>query len=128
MKRKEIRWLADENIQSQVVVFLRDQGWQVESIQEKQWTSMPDIDILRFAAQNQLGIITQDIDFGELIFKGNEAFHVVLRFWPGHYPAEIMIEHLPLLLELDLDARAPFMLTIHIQPNTHTLGVRVRQF
>lgn len=128
MRLSEVRWIADENIQSQVVDFLRQLGWDLESIQEKKWTSMPDVEILRYATQNKLGIITQDIDFGELIFKNKEPFHAVLRFWPGHYAAEVMMDHLPLLQNLELEVVIPFMVTAHIQPETLSVGVRIRQF
>ena len=68
---------------------MRNEGWKVSSIKEMGWTSEPDIAILKFATQNSPGIITQDIDFGELIFKHKQPFYALLRFWHGHFDSKI---------------------------------------
>lgn len=88
----EISWLADENIPELLISHLIARGWKIRTVFEIGMNSKPDIDILRFAYSQRLGILTQDIDFGELVFKYKEPLHYLCRIWPGHINPDILIK------------------------------------
>ncbi len=64
----KIRYLADENIPLVVIKELSEQGFSIESIASSK-KGMTDIEIMKFAFDKELVIITFDKDFGQLIFK-----------------------------------------------------------
>ena len=124
----EINWLADENIQFPVIQFLRSKGWNVDSVKEMGWESKPDHEILGYAVQHNLGILTQDIDFGELVFKTKLEFVAILRFWPGHFNSDLIISNLQSIILQNFDVSFPFLITIEIRDNSSKIGIRIRQF
>jgi predicted nuclease of predicted toxin-antitoxin system len=128
MKLSGIHWLADENIQFPVIEYLRKIGWKVDSIKEMGWDSKPDAEILDYSFQNKLGILTQDIDFGELVFKQRKDFLCITRLWPGHCRSDFIINNLQQIVEQDFDAIFPFLLTIELRENSKVIGIRIRQF
>lgn len=121
-------WLADENIQFPVIQFLRRVGWKVASVKEMGWESKPDIEILDYSVQNNLGIITQDIDFGELVFKSKMEFVSILRIWPGHYNSDLIISNLETIIYQEFTTEIPFFITVEIREKSSSVGVRIRQF
>ena len=62
------RLLADENIAAGLVRELRNQGFEVTYIAESQ-SGLTDPDILALARQHGLCVVTEDRDFGELVFR-----------------------------------------------------------
>lgn len=60
--------LADENIDCRIIKDLRAAGFSVISVQED-YCGAKDREILNIAKQQELLIITEDKDFGELIFS-----------------------------------------------------------
>ena len=60
--------LADENIESVMVAWLRDHNhdviWASESL-----NSTPDRDLMAIANQDSRILLTRDLDFGELVFR-----------------------------------------------------------
>lgn len=61
-------FLADENIDSEIVQRLRSDGHQVLSIAEMQ-PSIPDAAVLSLANTRKAVLLTSDKDFGELVFR-----------------------------------------------------------
>lgn len=92
------------------------------------WTAETDLVILKYATGNSLGIITQDVDFRELIYKQKEKFHAIMRFWPGHYLSNLIINHLKPTIVSEFDVVLPFMITINISRASAGIGIRTRQF
>lgn len=68
-----ISFIADEHIPFASIRLLREAGYKVVSVSEEH-ASMPDVEILRFADQENLVIITNDSDFGDLIFRDKVEF------------------------------------------------------
>ena len=60
MTLHEFKLLTDENIDNEVLIFLRDEGFDVFDIKEERLFSIPDRNILEFAYQNQRVVISQD--------------------------------------------------------------------
>jgi predicted nuclease of predicted toxin-antitoxin system len=61
-------FLANENFPRPSILYLRDQGHFVVSIQET-YQGIPDNDVLQIAKEQRLIILTFDRDYGELIFR-----------------------------------------------------------
>jgi predicted nuclease of predicted toxin-antitoxin system len=59
--------LADENIEAQIIVRLRDDGHDVVAIAELQ-PGISDVAVLQLAIQHQLLLLTGDKDFGDILF------------------------------------------------------------
>jgi predicted nuclease of predicted toxin-antitoxin system len=87
-----VRWLADECVPARLVKQLRDAGHEVSYIAEEA-PSTEDGDVLEWALREKRLLLTEDKDFGELVF--GETIHasfgvVLLRipdeqaslFWP----------------------------------------------
>ncbi|MCC6329137.1 MAG: DUF5615 family PIN-like protein [Acidobacteria bacterium] len=72
-----MRFLADENFEPQFVESLRDEGHEVLFLDEYR-AGVSDEEILEFAVEQNAVVITNDKDFGELIFRhGFESRGVV---------------------------------------------------
>jgi len=97
-------------------------------VKEMGWDSKSDVEILNFSVQNNLGILTQDIDFGELVFKSKMEFVSILRFWPGHFNSDLIITNLESFIFQDFEVRIPFFITVEIRENSSSVGIRIRQF
>lgn len=71
---KAMKFLVDENIGYPVINFLRDKGHNVVSVlEEKSLRGADDTVILKSAKVAGRVIITQDKDFGELVFNQSKV-------------------------------------------------------
>jgi len=64
---KEIKFLADVNIEKPLVDYLLKQGYDIKWVPDYN-CEMPDEDLLQLANQEKRIFITNDKDFGDLIF------------------------------------------------------------
>ncbi|MEK6943000.1 MAG: DUF5615 family PIN-like protein [Nanoarchaeota archaeon] len=64
----KIRFIVDENVDFPVVNYLRRKGYSTSSIAED-YPSLEDIKILKIAADEKRVLLTNDKDFGNLVFK-----------------------------------------------------------
>ena len=78
-----MKLLIDENIHRKIIVALREENFSLVSVQES-FSGIEDTEILNLSLNPPQVVITQDSDFGELIYKNNfRAFSVIyLRFIP----------------------------------------------
>ena len=78
-----MKLLIDENIHRKIIVALREHNFSLVSIQES-FSGIEDTKILELSLNPEQVVITQDSDFGELIYKNNfRTFSVIyLRFTP----------------------------------------------
>jgi predicted nuclease of predicted toxin-antitoxin system len=60
--------LADENVEREIIEALRGAGFDVLSVRES-YTGIPDDEVLQVAEKENAVILTNDKDFGELIFR-----------------------------------------------------------
>jgi predicted nuclease of predicted toxin-antitoxin system len=72
-----VQFLADENIPRPIVQWLRDRGHDVLYAAEDR-LQRPDIDLLNEAEACRQVILTEDLDFGELIFRDRLNSHAVI--------------------------------------------------
>lgn len=78
---KKLKFLADESLEYSIVLWLRESGYDVSSIAEN-FPSVEDEKVLQKANQEDRLIITNDKDFGDLVFF-NKLPHkgvILLRF------------------------------------------------
>ena len=73
-KINELKLLTDENIQQEVVEFLRNNKFDVVDIRELNYFGKPDRFIFQFANKEKWGIIAHDSDFGRLLFSKTYQF------------------------------------------------------
>ncbi|MBC7777414.1 MAG: DUF5615 family PIN-like protein [Phycisphaerae bacterium] len=59
--------LADENLNARFIENLRDAGYEVLSVSE-QFSGIADTSVVSLAMQEKAMLITEDKDFGELVF------------------------------------------------------------
>jgi predicted nuclease of predicted toxin-antitoxin system len=71
-----MRWIADECISAKVVAALRSDGHDVVFIVESH-PGMRDADILELSNRERRLLLTEDKDFGELVFTGAPATGVI---------------------------------------------------
>jgi predicted nuclease of predicted toxin-antitoxin system len=64
---KEIKFLADVNVEKPLVDYLLKQGYDIKWIPDYN-SEMPDEDLLQLANQEERILVTNDKDFGDLIF------------------------------------------------------------
>jgi predicted nuclease of predicted toxin-antitoxin system len=67
-----VRWLADECVAASVVARMREAGHDVVYVAEID-PSAPDSQVCRLAAREQGLLLTEDRDFGELVFRWRQA-------------------------------------------------------
>lgn len=63
-----MKFFVDESVEYRIVVFLRNLGYDTVSVSES-FPSLNDTDILSSAYKEKRILITNDKDFGELIFR-----------------------------------------------------------
>ena len=69
MSIQEFRFLTDENIDAELVMILRSAGFDVFDIKEERLFRLSDAAIIEQSYLQQRVIISQDSDFGTLIFR-----------------------------------------------------------
>ncbi len=126
MKFSTLRFITDENIDVEVKDFLREKGFDVFDIKEAKLFSLPDEAILARSFQEKRIVLTQDSDFGTLIFRDKKPFCGIVYIRPGHVSPNVHIETVEAVLNSDFDVNFPFMI---VAENTElSVKIRLRQF
>lgn len=121
----EVKFLTDENIDQEVVEFLREQGFDVVDVKEAGWFGWMDSDLLDYASNEKRVMISQDSDFGTLVFRDQKPFYGILYLRPGHASPSVHIDSLRAVLEANLDFATSFLL---VAENTgQMVRLRLRQ-
>ena len=77
VKVQSPKFLIDESVEYRIVKFLRESSFDILAITEK-FPSTPDVDVLSIAYKEKRVLITNDKDFGELVFKDKKGSHGVI--------------------------------------------------
>jgi predicted nuclease of predicted toxin-antitoxin system len=80
-------FVVDESVDFTIVKSLRANGLEVFAIAE-QSPSISDDDVLSIAFRLNVPLITEDKDFGELVFRLNLPHHGILLLRLGSFPSE----------------------------------------
>jgi predicted nuclease of predicted toxin-antitoxin system len=102
--------LTDENIDAEVVRFLRQRGFNVRDVCEEGLRGAADVDLIRRAVAENRVIVTHDSDFGTLAVHAGEPIVGLLFLRPGHIDPAFTIETIQAILDRDLDVTPPFVL------------------
>jgi len=86
-----VKFLLDESAEFRIAAFLRDRGHDVTAIAHDYPASRTDHEVLAIARAEQRTVITNDKDFGDLVFRDQlEHYGVILfRFPSGHTQRKI---------------------------------------
>ena len=125
MKLRDYAFLTDENIDAEVVAYLRQEGLDVVDIKEQQWFGMPDIEILQKSYEQNRVVISQDSDFGTLVYRDNIDFCGIIYLRPGHISATIHVQTIKTMLLTSIEVDCPFI--IIAENNKGYVKIRVRQ-
>ena len=125
MNLRDFKWLMDENIDSDVVRFLRQSNADVQDICELGWQGMTDQVILQYAQQAGRIVLTHDSDFGTLAMHGGQTVVGIVYLRPGHIDPQFSIKTLETLLGTELDVKPPFIVVARRSQNH--VSIRVRQ-
>ncbi|MBL8050257.1 MAG: DUF5615 family PIN-like protein [Anaerolineales bacterium] len=124
MKALDFPLLADENVHSDVIKFLRTAKLDVESIAEQGKFGISDKAVLLQAIQADRVVLTHDSDFGGLALQGEKIIGIIyLR--PGHIRPEFTIKTIETLKEKSPDVKPPFILVA--ERTGDTVKIRVKQ-
>lgn len=110
MKVHQFPFLADENIQTEIVLFLRDQSIRIRSLHDLDMVGSTDSKILLKAQEEECVILTQDRDFGGLVHTLNLKFFGIIYLRPGHFSATHHIETLRAILKMEMSLTPPFII------------------
>lgn len=109
MKLNDFALLTDENIDAQVVTFLRLVGFKVCDVKEDGLVGSEDSALLRLALAENRVVLTHDSDFGTLAIAQEEPFIGIIYLRPGHIKPELTLGTIQTLLEQDPDLEPPFI-------------------
>jgi predicted nuclease of predicted toxin-antitoxin system len=89
LRKQRIKFLADESCDFTVVRTLRSADYDVVAVAES-LPSTPDVEVLRFAVEEERILLTEDKDFGEWVFAHGEVMSgVVLIRFPADMRSEL---------------------------------------
>lgn len=125
MKLSDFGLLTDENLEVEVVAFLRQSGFDVLDVCENGLQGTTDVALLQRATRENRVVVTHDSDFGTLAILQGEPIVGILFLRPGHIDSQFTIETLKSLLTSNPDVLPPFVVVAKRTGNIVT--VRVRQ-
>jgi predicted nuclease of predicted toxin-antitoxin system len=95
---KTIFFFADENIQESIIKWLKENGFNISGIRSENLYGLDDEAILQKAFLEKKVIITQDSDFGKIIFTKKVKFYSIIFLKPGHHHSDFHIPALKAIL------------------------------
>ena len=93
-----MKFLIDESVEYSLVITLRKLGYNVSSVSEES-PSLEDRDVIGLAYSEERVIITNDKDFGELIYRQKFSHKGVILFRLKSENKETKLNRLKILLE-----------------------------
>lgn len=124
MNLRRFRFLADENIHTDVVSFLRDLGCDVLDVREQEWSGRDDISLIHEAVQDNRVVLTHDSDFGALAVAAGEPIVGIIYLRPGHIRSLFTIESLQTLLSQEREVESPFLIVVDRRGSAVRIRVR----
>jgi predicted nuclease of predicted toxin-antitoxin system len=105
-----LKFLTDENIHPTVIDFLKANKLDALSLADYSLNGKPDSDILKVALNETRVVITQDADFGKLVFADENEFIGIIYLRPGHISSDFHIKTIQAIIREELDLQPPFIL------------------
>ena len=81
-KSKKVKFLADECVGLSTITLLRELGYSLVTAEEANLSGKSDLEILKYAIKERLILLTEDIDFGNILLYPPKLHHgiALLRF------------------------------------------------
>ena len=92
-------FFADENIPTDLINWIKSKRYKVSGVIEENLQGTSDIDIIKKCFVLNRIILTQDNDFGKLIFTASIPFYAVIFLRPGHFDGKFHIPTLQSILK-----------------------------
>ncbi len=122
----EFSFFADENIPESLINWIKINGFNISRIRSENLYGMDDEAIIQKAFSEMKIIITQDSDFGEIIFTEKVKFFSIIFLKPGHHLSDFHIPTLNAILK-HLDKIKEETLIIGVRKNDD-IKLRIRFF
>ncbi len=103
--------LADENLNYQFILDLREAGYEVLSITEK-FSGISDPSVIDLALEEDAVLITEDKDFGELIFAHQVARLTIVFLRYSKTELALVRRQLLFIIQEYLDKEGHYFITI----------------
>jgi predicted nuclease of predicted toxin-antitoxin system len=79
-----LSFFADENIPPDLISWVKTKGYIISSVKEENLEGATDTSIIKRCFDGNQVILTQDNDFGKLIFTTSILFYSIIYLRPGH--------------------------------------------
>jgi predicted nuclease of predicted toxin-antitoxin system len=124
MKLHEFPLLTDENVDRDVVAWLRQTGFDVLDVSEQRLFGEADSKLLQLAVASGRIVMTHDADFGTLAVLNGEPVVGLVYLRPGHFDPAFTIETIRAILAVDPDLFPPFILVAKRSGSGVTIRIR----
>lgn len=124
MKLTDYKFFADENIQPDLIQFLRARNFNVVSVLSEGMIGCSDDEVNAYAYRNERVIITQDQDFGKLIYTTDIKFTGIIYLRPGHLNSNVHIKTLNTIFEKNPELNKSFLMVGENQNGTIKIRIR----
>ena len=104
-----MRFLLDESAELRLAGFLREQGHDVTAVAVDYQASIKDDQVLAIGQAEGRILVTNDTDFGELVFKQRQSHAGVILFRFGDLPFLVKITALQQFLDEHPDELTDFV-------------------
>ena len=121
---RSLKYLADENIDTAIIEFFRNEGYDFRDVFQENLRATDDRTIIQKAKTLNRIIITHDTDFGHIVFTERIPFTGIIYLQPGHIQAEFTIQSLLQLFSSDVELIQPFMIVAEHKPTEIKIRVR----
>jgi len=125
VKLSESSFLADENIHPAMILFLKDNGYDIFTAGQLNLTGKSDHVIISEALKTGRIIITHDSDFGSIAVAGGEPFTGIIYIRPGHIKGDYAIKTIKTVLQQDNEVSTGMIIVA--QRQNETVKIRIRR-
>jgi len=94
-----LSFFADENISTDLINWVRNNGYKVSGVKEEKMCGTTDINIIQKCFKSNEIILTHDNDFGKMVFTTQVHFYSIIYLRPGHFDANFHIPTLESILK-----------------------------
>lgn len=124
MKLNDFLLLADENIDPELIDYLRSQGFDVKDVYNVGLIAAKDTAWLEVAKLEGRVILTEDSDFGKIVFTQAIDFTGIVFLRPGSLNVGFHIRTIQAIFSVNPDLNPPFILTAKNTGNTVRIKIR----
>ncbi|MBS1514373.1 MAG: DUF5615 family PIN-like protein [Bacteroidetes bacterium] len=114
----------DENLPVDFIDYLKKLNLNIKDIKSENLFGINDVEVLKISNDESRVIITQDKDFGKIVYTNLYNFFGIIYLKPGHISSKIHIDTFQHLLNSDLILKTPFIVVA--ENNNSVIKIRLR--